>query len=136
MTDRYNDILHLPHPVSPHRAPMSVWDRAAQFSPFAALTGFDAVIQETARLTDQPFELACDGAALLDRQLRILARHQDTWPEVTVTCFVPDVKKAGGAYLTITGKLRAVLPQKQILLLTDGQALPFSRIFRLESPVL
>lgn len=136
MTDRYSDILHLPHHVSPTRARMSLADRAAQFSPFAALTGHDAAIRETARLTEQPVDLAPDGAALLDEALRLLARHQQEQPPVTVTCFVPDARKSGGAYRTVTGTLQAILPREQALVLTDGQTLYFDSISRLESPVL
>lgn len=132
----YDDIIHLPHHVSPKRRQMSRHDRAAQFSPFAALTGYDAAIRETARLTDPRFDLAADGTAMLDEKIRILLDHQHLHPEITAVYFVPDERKSGGAYVTVTAKLRAVSSREQALILEDGQELYFSRIYELESPVI
>lgn len=131
----YEDILHLPHHVSAKRRRMSLHDRAAQFSPFAALTGHDAAIRETARLTDARFNLADDGTAMLDEKLRILLEHQHLHPEITVVYFVPDERKSGGAYVTVTGRLGAVSSREQALILENGRELYFSRIYGLESSV-
>lgn len=132
MSSPYEDILHLPHYTSPNRKRMSLHDRAAQFSPFAALTGYDAAIRETARLTDAQIDLADDGTDILNRQIRILAEHQQEHPEITAAYFIPDERKQGGAYLQITGILRAVLPQEHAIVLEDGQELYFHRIYRLD----
>lgn len=132
MTGPYDDIIHLPHHVSKTRRRMSAADRAAQFSPFAALTGHDAAIRETARLTDAPIFLADDGRALLDERIRLLKDHQQEHPEVTVTYFVPDERKQGGAYVTVTGNVHAVRPRLQDIVLEDGTEVDFDRIYRLE----
>ena len=131
----YEDILHLPHHVSPRRRQMSNLERAAQFSPFAALTGHDAAIRETARLTDDRFDLADDGTAMLDEKLRILLEHRNSHPEITAVYFVPDERKSGGAYVTVTGRLTAVSSREQALILEDGRELYFSRIYGLDSSV-
>ena len=129
----YEDILHLPHHVSPRRRRMSNLERAAQFSPFAALTGHDAAIRETARLTDERFDLADDGRAMLDEKLRILLEHQHLRPEITAVYFVPDDRKSGGAYMTVTGRLAIVSSREQALILEDGRELYFSLIYELDS---
>ena len=131
----YEDILHLPHHVSARRRQMSNLERAAQFSPFAALTGHDAAIRETARLTDDRFDLADDGTAMLDEKLRILLEHRHSHPEITAVYFVPDERKSGGAYVTVTGRLTAVSSREQALILEDGRELYFSRIYGLDSSV-
>ncbi len=124
----YDDILHLPHHVSKTRPQMSMQDRAAQFSPFAALTGFDAAIDETARLTDDPIALEEEAMAALDRKQQYLLDKIHEQPEVTVTYFVPDARKAGGAYVTVTGRVRRIDTHNRILTMTDGTAIPMDAI--------
>lgn len=131
MSGLYDDIIQLPHHVSPTRRPMSMHDRAAQFSPFAALTGHDAAIQETARLTDDQIQLDVDGVAMLNQQLQQLVRMEEL-PAIKAVCFVPDWKKTGGAYVTITGTVRKVDPHQQQILLEDGRILLFDRISHIE----
>ena len=106
----YADIIHLPHHQSATRPHMSLHDRAAQFSPFAALTGFDGVIAETSRLTDQKIELSEYERALLDQKLSLIddELHNGNHPEITVIYFVPDPLKAGGAYNEYTGHVRNI----------------------------
>ena len=104
MTHRYDDIIDLPHPTSKKHPRMPVRDRAAIFSPFAALAGHGAAIAETARLTQRRIELDEDGKALLDERQRILEEAAASHPEVTVTYFQPDAKKEGGRYVTVTGR--------------------------------
>ena len=106
----YEDIIHLPHHQSSNRPHMSLYDRAAQFSPFAALTGFDGVIAETSRLTDQKIELSEYERALLDQKLSLIddALRKGNHPEITVIYFVPDPLKAGGAYNEYTGHVRNI----------------------------
>ena len=129
---RYEDIIHLPRPVSKKRSPMSSFDRAAQFSPFAALTVYDAVIAETGRLTDQCIELDEGGKALLDEKLQVLREHLEEQPEVKLTVFCPDSRKSGGAYETITGNVKKIDPVTRILVLTGGEVIPIDRIYGIE----
>ena len=118
----YDDIIHLPYPCKPQR--MSNYDRAAQFSPFAALTGHEAAIAETARLTETAIELVEDGISMLDEKLRRLQPGQ----AVTVLYFEPDDRKAGGAYLRRTGVVKRLENHRQALVLEDGSAIDFRRI--------
>jgi len=104
---RYDDMLDLPHHRSQRHAPMSRANRAAQFAPFAALTGFDAAIRETARATEDERELANDARELLDRTI-VRLRGMNPFPRVAVTTFVPDAKKAGGSYKRTVGRLQAI----------------------------
>ena len=135
MSGKYDDIIHLPHPTSSRHPRMSMADRAAQFSPFAALTGHGAAILETARLTDQKAELGEDAKALLDQKQRILSEHITEHPEITVTWFQPDEKKPGGKYLTVVGELNKVDGVEQALLLTDGTRIPLEDVTDIRSPL-
>ena len=99
-THKYDDIINLPHPVSKTHPRMSLHDRAAQFSAFAALTGHDAAIKETARLTDERWEIAEDTKEQLNETLQQIAENIDKDITVTFTYFVPDLRKSGGAYVT------------------------------------
>lgn len=136
MTESYADIIHLSHHVSPSRKRMSRLDRAAQFSHFAALTGYDDAIQETGRLTDHPGELAEDAARQLDEKLRFLAEHLEEGPVVTVTHFVPDGRKQGGAYVKSRGVLRRMDPISGNLVLGAGTTIALDRVYDVESPLL
>ena len=117
---KYDDIIHLPHHVSSTRHHMSMHDRAAQFQPFRALTGYEDAVRETARLTDEKIELTEDEKAVLDRKLQVLADRIASQPQVTLTCFRPDKKKAGGAYVSVTGQLRKIDDFEGALLLMGG----------------
>lgn len=129
----YEDIIDLPHHVSKTRPQMSMLDRAAQFSPFAALTGYDAAIKETGRLTDEKQELDDDTKAALDMKQAYLMEMIDEQPEISVTYFLPDTKKAGGAYATVTGKLKRFDEYERLLILTDGKKIPMDDIADIES---
>ena len=118
----YEDIVHLPYPRKPQR--MSNYDRAAQFSPFAALTGHEEAIAETARLTDSAIELGEDGISMLNEKLRCLEPGQD----VTVIYFRPDARKAGGAYVRHTGRLKRLEQHRSALVMEDGAVIDFGRI--------
>lgn len=133
MSGPYNDIIHLSHPTSKNRPRMSIHDRAAQFSPFAALSGHAAAIAETARLTDRKLELNEDTRAELDRRQAILLEHISERPEVTVTWFRPDERKSGGAYITTTGRLKKIDEIERVLVLTDGARIPLEDVAGLES---
>ena len=132
MMEKYADILHLSRPVSTRRAPMAPGMRAAQFSPFAALTGYEETIAETARLTDAFIELDPGGEHLLDAKLQAIRDRLDTRPEITVRYFCPDERKQGGAYLNITGRVKKIDEYGAFLQLTDGSVLYFSRIYGIE----
>ncbi len=112
---------------------MSMIDRAAQFSPFAALNGYEAAIRETARLTDQKIELDQDAQATLDEKLRLLAEALDDHPEVTITYFLSDKKKAGGEYITATSRIRKIDVCEQAIILMNGTRIPIDDILDAES---
>ncbi len=133
MSGPYDDMIDLPHPTSKKHPRMSIQNRAAIFSPFAALSGHGAAIAETARLTDRRMELDEDTKAELDRRQAVLLEHIDEQPEVTVTWFQPDERKDGGAYLTATGRLKKIDEVERILSLQDGTSIPLEDVVGLES---
>jgi hypothetical protein len=132
MKDEYRDILDLPHHTSPRHPRMSRQDRAAQFAPFSALTGYDDVIDETARVTDSRIELSEEARDLLDMKQRILSQFLDSYPEITVTYFLPDTRKAGGAYQSFTGNLKRIDTVEQYLLFTDGKRIPLQSVLNID----
>ena len=132
---RYDDMLDLPRPAMPRAKPLTGLERAAQFSPFAALSGYEAAIREAARLTEPAVELAEDAAAALDKKLRLLARQLPCRPQVTVTWFEPDARKEGGALRVFSGRLRRVDETAGLLIFEDGQRLPLAAVQALESEV-
>ncbi len=128
MKNKYENMIHLPHKQSATRPHMSVADRAAQFAPFAALVGYDEVVKETARLTDNRREL-CDGALdQLNATLSYLRGHLDEHPKVTITYFQEDKRKSGGAYLTCTGIVSKIDEHGQIVVMQDRQTISFEDI--------
>lgn len=128
----YEDMLYLPHHVSSKRPSMSMRDRAAQFAPFAALTGHDAVIRETARLTDQSVELTQARREELDAKLRQLAELLEQRPRVTVTHFVPDERKQGGAYVRTCGPVRKIDEVGDVLVFEDGSGIDIQTVTEIE----
>lgn len=133
MKDQYDDIINLPHHVSKTRPQMSMVDRAAQFSPFAALTGYDAAIKETGRLTDEKVNLSEEEKEALDRKQQILMERLGDHPALTVTYFVPDAKKSGGAYVTKDGNLKKIDGFERWMMLTDGTKIPLDDVADIES---
>ncbi len=131
MNGNYDDIIHLSRPVSEKQARMSIHDRAAQFSPFAALVGYDAAIAETARLTDFRIELEEGEKAALNEKLRLLMESVKGCPKVKVTWFLPDERKSGGAYVCSCDRVKKVDPYRELLVL-NGQEIPFASIYELE----
>lgn len=123
---KYDDMLHLPHHVSARHPQMSRQDRAAQFSPFAALTGLDAALQETARVTDRRITLDEYEQAALDAKLQRLRDTIKAQPRVTVTYFVADAFKEGGAYRTAAGRAKKLTEENPRLILTDGEEIPLA----------
>lgn len=133
MTNEYDDIINLPHHVSKVHPQMTMYQRAAQFAPFAALTGHDAAIRETARLTDSQIELGDENKEILNRKLAILRDHLKDTPDVTITFFQPDEKKSGGSYETYTGNLRAIDDYEQNLIMSDGKKIPIPSVLDIDS---
>ena len=122
----YDDIIHLPHPVSTRHARMSRLDRAAQFSPFAALTGFDATIAETVRQPDESWKEA------LNERLRRVLSEISRQPRVRITYFREDDRKTGGAYVRVSGRVKKVDAYDHTIILTDGQVIPLETMRDLE----
>ena len=135
MNGPYDDIINLPHPTSQRHPRMPIRDRAAIFSPFAALSGHGAAIAETARLTERRMELDEDTRAELDRKQAVLLEHMDEQPDVTITWFQPDERKDGGAYLTATGRLKKLRELERLLVLADGAEIPLEDVVALESGI-
>ena len=133
MKDQYDDIINLPHHVSNTRPQMSMVDRAAQFSPFAALTGYDAAIKETGRLTYEKVNLSEEEKEALDRKQQFLMERLGGHPALTVTYFVPDAKKSGGAYVTKSGNLKKIDEFERWMMLMDGTKIPLDDVADIES---
>lgn len=129
---KYEDIIHLPHPDSAKHPRMAVADRAAQFLPFAALTGYDAAVKETARLTEERMELDEDEKMALDRSMQFIQNHLGEEIEVTITYFQPDERKAGGAYRTVTGKIKKMDQYERCMVLQDGLKIRFDSVVDIE----
>ena len=136
MNNRYDEIINLPRHVSKTRPQMSMQNRAAQFSPFAALTGYDDAIKETGRLTDEKIEMDEDRKAALDMKQAYLIEMIDEQPEISITYFLPDTKKSGGAYVTVTGNLKRFDEYERLLILTDGMKIPMDDIADIESDLI
>ena len=124
MTDNYDDIKHLTRPQYDDLHPMSMHDRAAQFSPFAALVGYDDAVAETARLTDSKLDLTEDEMSLLNANLNRLLDSLDEQPQISVTYFVPDKYKTGGRYIVKTGTVRRIDEYARVLIFTDKSEIP------------
>lgn len=135
ISHKYDDIINLPHHVSKKHPQMSLHDRAAQFSPFAALTGHKAAINETARLTDEKQILSEDVIAKLNEQLNLIKENIGTNPIVTITYFVPDDGKSGGAYISNTGVVKKINEYNHTVVLTDKTVIPIEQISEMQSDI-
>ncbi len=126
--ESYDNIIYLPHHVSQNHPQMPLRDRAAQFAPFAALTGYEAAVGKTARQTTERRELDAQEDAELNRRLTDLAARLKDRPEVTIEYFVPDERNAGGAYVTVTGVVRHISVPDKVLVMEDGTVIGFENI--------
>lgn len=136
MNDKnYDDIINLPCPTSKRHPRMAMIDRAAQFAPFAALTGYDDAITETGRLTGTKLDLSEETKEGIDLKINFLIDNIEENPEITVTYFVPDKRKSGGEYLTVTGKLKKIDGYEQTLLMMDGLKISIFEILSIESEI-
>lgn len=135
MDNKYNDIINLPHYRSKKRQPMSLHDRAAQFSPFSALTGHDEAIKETARLTDKKAELSETTKTILNEKFNFIFEHVYDQPEITVTYFIPDSLKSGGMYVDFTGCVKKYDYYNRILHFTDNTEIKIDDISEIEGSI-
>ena len=126
---KYDDMINLPRP-EPVRARMDELSRAAQFAPFAALTGYDEAVGETARLVDEKIELSEDERAYLDEQTKKIREIPER--EIAVTYFIADKRKSGGAYLTARGFVKKIDEIERVLVLTSGEEIPLDDVFDID----
>ena len=131
MSGNYDNIINLPHHVSPTRTPMPMEDRAAQFSPFAALTGYDDAVRETARLTGRRIELDEYEKAAVNEKLLYLSRHIRKLPRACITYFVPDEKKSGGRYETKSGRVKKLDEYNGQILMEDQTLIPVKEVLEI-----
>ena len=132
MSAKYDEIINLPHHVSKTRPQMPMPDRAAQFAPFAALTGYDSAIKETGRLTDEKIELDEGILTVLDRKYQLLMDALDEAPEIEITYFKPDERKAGGKYITATGAVKKIDDFERWITMQDGTKIPMDDILSID----
>ena len=132
MNRKYNEIMGLPHHVSKTRPQMPMSDRAAQFAPFAALTGYDAAIKETGRLTDERIELDVEALSALDMKYQLLMEALDEAPEVTITYFQPDEWKAGGKYVSAVGAVKKIDDFERRITMRDGTRIPMDDVLSID----
>ena len=132
-SSKYKDIIDLPHHQSIRRPRMAMIDRAAQFSPFAALTGHNDAIIETARLTDRKIELDEGTKSIINEKIQMISDFLFEKPTVTFTHFEPDIKKEGGTYLNTTGTVKRIDEFKREIVLTDGRIILIEHIYDIES---
>ena len=126
--NNYDDIINLPHHQSKVRPQMSLYNRAAQFSPFSALTGYEDAIEETARLTENKHTLSDEETDMLNRKMALLKDKISEHPTISIRYFIPDELKDGGSYSTICGELRAIDSVNRLVILQDGTTVPFDDI--------
>ena len=132
MNRKYNEVMGLPHHVSKTRPQMLMSDRAAQFAPFAALTGYDAAIKETGRLTVERIELDVEALSALDMKYQLLMEALDEAPEVTITYFQPDERKAGGKYVSAVGAVKKIDDFERRITMQDGAKIPMDDVLSIE----
>ena len=131
----YDDIINLQRPISKHPK-MSLYQRSAQFAPFAALTGYEDAIYETARLTNERIELDEESKSILDNKIQIIKEQISTRPTISFTYFIPDLKKDGGKYVTVTGIVRKIDEYRQIIILEDKTEIPINEIISIMGTIV
>ena len=125
---KYDDMIYMQNPTPTCKPRMSLQDRAAQFSPFAALTGYEDAVEETARLTDTRLELSEDMKTILNEKMQMILDNAENEPIVTITYFVPDKKKSGGAYVDVTGIVKEIDEYERCIVMTDKKKIPIEQI--------
>lgn len=135
MTNKYDDIINLLGYVSKKRPPMPTKNRAAQFAPFAALTGYDAAIKETARVTEKRIDLDEYMKEELNLKLQILIEKIKENPKIKITYFEADENKDGGAYIIVTGTVKKIDEYKKIIFMTDDTIILIDEIIKIEGEI-
>lgn len=135
MNDKYDEIANLPHHVSETRPQMPMSDRAAQFAPFAALTGYDSAIRETGRLTDEKIELDEEALTALNLRYQLLMDALGKEPEVEITFFKPDERKSGGEYVTVIGAVKNVDDFERLITMQDGMKIPMNDVLSIDGEI-
>ena len=130
--DNYEDIISLPHHTSKKYPRMSLDARSAQFAPYAALTGYDEVLAETARITNRRIEIDENLKTIIDSKLQIIRENIKNKPLISVVYFVPDLKKNGGKYVTVNGNVKKIDEYRNILVLDDNMEIEVKEIIQLE----
>ena len=128
----YEDIVDLPHHVSRKHPQPTMADRAARFAPFAAITGYEEMVLEEARITDDRIELDENSKAALNEKLNMILEFIDEQSEVSITYFEPDKRKAGGAYVTVTGTVKRIDEYEHLVIMTDGKKINIDDIYNLQ----
>ncbi len=136
MSGKYDDIIDLPHHESKRHQKLGVDSYAAQFSPFAALTGYDGIVSETERVTDERIELDEDAKAVISDKLAAILSQIEKEPEVTLTYFLPDKKKAGGKYVVVTGKIKKFDEYERYILTSDNTKIPTDDLYDIASDII
>ena len=129
----YEDIVDLPHHVSKKHPQPTMADRAARFAPFAAITGYEEMVLEEARVTDDRIEMDESSKAALNEKLNMILEFIDEQSEVSITYFEPDKRKAGGAYVTVTGTVKRIDEYEHLVIMTDGKKINIDEIYNLQS---
>ena len=129
----YEDIVNLPPHISKRHPQPSMIDRAARFAPFAAITGYEEMVLEEARVTEERIDLDEGALALLNEKLNMIQEFLDEEPEVTITYFEPDKKKSGGAYISITGIVKRIDEYEHLVIMKDGARIFIDSIYDLQS---
>lgn len=129
----YEDIVDLPHHISKKHPQPTMADRAARFAPFAAITGYEEMVLEEARVTDDRIEMDESSKAALNEKLNMILEFLDEQPEVSITYFEPDKKKAGGAYITVIGTVKRIDEYEHLVIMTDGKKINIDEIYNLQS---
>ena len=136
MNGKYDDIINMEHPTSLKHPRMSRIDRAAQFSPFAALSGYEDAVEETARVTDEKRTLTDDEIDSINKKLNVILEHLRESPRVRIRYFVPDKRKDGGEYVTVTGTVKRIDEFESVILMSDGTLIPLADIRDIEGKIL
>lgn len=136
MTDKYDNIIDLPHHVSKKHPQLGRDSYAAQFSPFAALTGYEDIVSETARATDEKTELDDDAKLRLSNKLKILLDHLDENPVISVTYFLPDKRKSGGRYVTADGIIKKYDDYEKIIYMTNGTVIRLDDLYEISAQII
>ena len=129
----YEDIVNLPPHISKRYPQPTMMDRAARFAPFAAITGYEEMVLEEARVTEERIDLDEGTLSLLNEKLNMIQEFLDEEPEIKITYFEPDKKKAGGAYVSVTGVVKRIDEYEHLVIMTDGKKIRIDDIFGLES---